>query len=195
MVVTFSEYVLRQEYSNLIEQYETLLLNDGFLYSEQEDRYGIRGAAQNLGQGMRNLGKDAMQAAGSAIRSFSSSAMNLIQRKAKELMSMGMEKLQAVLAKKGYPNLLATLNKYKNGLMILGIMAAGGIMALGIGGGNSINPDAINDALQLPRGSFEQFDKDIQKGVLEGLNLTKEIANVQQDVNQMQTNLNSLLGK
>lgn len=195
MVITFSEYVLRQEYSNLIEQYETLLLNDGFLYSEVEDpmgRYGIRGAVQNLGRGMRNLGNDAMQTAGRAIRSFSSSAMNLIQRKAKEVMSMGMEKLQALLASKGYPNLLQKLNQYRNGLMILGIIAAGGLMALSGGGQKPIDPAVMDQLLQSPRGTWEQMDQAEQQVILQGIKLDGEVKSAERSIDDLQKDIDSI---
>lgn len=143
MVVTFTEYALRQEYSNLIDQWEQMRLHDGFVVSE-----GI------------------MQAAGRGLISLSSAVLNLAKKKADQLMSMGMEKLQSFLASKGHPNLLAKLNKYKNGLMILGIIAAGGLMALS--GGKTLSPDSVNDALQLPRGTYEQMDKDVQNAVMQG---------------------------
>ena len=196
MVITFTEYALRQEYSNLIDQWEQMRLHDGFVFSEADDpmgRYGLRSAAQSLGQGMRNLGQDAMQAAKSKLASLSSSAMSLIKRKADELMSMGMERLQAYLTKNGHPDLLAKLNKYKNGLMILGVIAAGGLMALS--GGKTLDPNAINDALQMPRGTYEQMDKETQKQVLEGLKLTKQSAELNQDINTMQKDLNKFFTK
>lgn len=194
MVITFTEYALRQEYSNLIEQWEQMRLHDGFVFSEVDnpmDRYGIRGAAQNLGQGMRNLGRDAMQAVSRGISSLSSRALNFAKQKADELMSMGMERLQGLLASKGYPNLLQKLNKYKNGLMILGVIAAGGLMALS-GGQKPIDPAVMDQLLNQPRGTWEQMDAQEKEVIMNGIKLDGQMVSAQRSVDDLQKDTDSI---